>query len=220
MTLPSSGALSLSQLKTEFSGNSTISLSEYYKSGGNGFVPSTVPDAVVAASFGGSNSAQPGERYTSPAPQINTFGRLYTQTLWGDNNDTILVDRNFTVDKTGTYQYYAGYYVDNGFRSGTISLYVNGSLVRTHSFPNTYKNTSYPVIGQPGNPSNEVNTLSVSAGQVIRIVCNCATGDWCYAQVNVGGSSYDNSSVSLAVNENVPSSGVIKVTDFYGGRGT
>lgn len=219
MTLPSSGSISLSQLKTEFSGDSTISLSEYYKSGGNGFVPSTVPDAVVAASFGGSNSAQPPARASSPAPQINTFGRLYTQTLWGDNSIPILVDRNFTVDKTGTYQYYAGFYVDNGYRSGTISLYVNGSLIRTHSFPFTYKNTSYNFPG-PAFPSNAVNTLSVSAGQVIRIVCNCATGDWCNATVNVGGSTYNNSSVSLAVNENIPSSGVIKVTDFYGGRGT
>jgi len=220
MTLPSSGALSFSAIQGEFTGVNPISLSEYYKSGGNGYVPTTVPEAVVAASFGGSNSAQPSERYTSPAPQINTFGRLYTQLLWGDNNIPILVDRNFTVNKTGTYQYYAGYYVDNGYRSGTISFYVNGSLIRTHSFPNTFKSTSYPVIGQPGNPSNEVNTLSVSAGQVIRIVCNCATGDWCNAEVNVGGSSYNNAAVDTAVNSSIPTSGALSLSDYYGGRGT
>ena len=46
MTLPSSGTLSLSDLQTEFTGSNPISMSEYYKSGGNGYVPSTVAEAV------------------------------------------------------------------------------------------------------------------------------------------------------------------------------
>ena len=57
MTLPSSGTLSLSQIQTEFTGSNPISMSEYYKSGGNGYVPSTVAEAVTASSLGGSNSA-------------------------------------------------------------------------------------------------------------------------------------------------------------------
>ena len=57
MTLPSSGTLSLSDLQTEFTGSHPISMSEYYKSGGNGYVPSTVPETVTASSLGGSNSA-------------------------------------------------------------------------------------------------------------------------------------------------------------------
>ncbi len=50
MTLPSSGTLSLSDLQTEFTGSHPISMSEYYKSGGNGYVPSTVAEAVTASS--------------------------------------------------------------------------------------------------------------------------------------------------------------------------
>ena len=56
MTLPSSGALSLSQIQTEFAGSNPISMSEYYKSGNNGYVPATVPETVTASSLGGSNS--------------------------------------------------------------------------------------------------------------------------------------------------------------------
>ena len=32
----------MSELQTEFGGDNPISFSEYYKSGGNGYVPSTV----------------------------------------------------------------------------------------------------------------------------------------------------------------------------------
>ncbi len=76
MTLPSSGTLSLSDLQTEFTGSHPISMSEYYKSGGNGYVPSTVAEAVTASSLGGSNSTN----YRYPAiggydPQINTQSR-------------------------------------------------------------------------------------------------------------------------------------------------
>lgn len=83
MTLPSSGTLSLSDLQTEFTGSNPISMSEYYKSGGNGYVPSTVAEAVTASSLGGSNSTN--ARYPGIGgydPQINTFSRLYTQALW------------------------------------------------------------------------------------------------------------------------------------------
>ena len=211
MTLPGSGTLSLSQLKTEFSGDTSISLSEYYKGGGNNFVPSTVPDAVTASSLGGSNSPQPGARtpqFGGYVPQINTFSRLYTQALWGDNGSTITMDRNFTVNKTGTYQYYVGYYIE-GSGTASITMYANGSSVRSHSLYVGYNTTT-----------SAVNTLSLSAGQVIRFTGSAPSSGWAVIYVYVGGSSYSNSSVSLAVNGNVPTSGVIKVTDFYGGRAT
>ena len=145
MTLPSSGTLSLSDLQTEFTGSHPISMSEYYKSGGNGYVPSTVPETVTASSLGGSNSTN----YRYPAiggydPQINTFSRLYTQALWGDNGSTITMDRNFTVNKTGTYQYYAAYYIQ-GVASATVSMYANGSLIRTHTLSPAYNQTASAV---------------------------------------------------------------------------
>ncbi len=223
MTLPSSGTLSLSDLQTEFTGSHPISMSEYYKSGGNGYVPTTVPETVTASSLGGSNSAQPGERtpaFGGYVPQINTYGRLYTQALWGDNGSQITVDRTFTVSRTGTYQYYVSYYNSAGYRSGTMAIYVGGSLIRSYNFKDTYVNTSYFLPSGPAIASNDTNTLSVTAGQQIRIVCDCASGGWACAYVYVGGSSYNNAAVNTAVNSGIPTSGALDISDFYGGRGT
>ena len=209
MTLPGSGTLSMSQLQTEFGGTNPISFSEYYKSGGNGYVPSTVPDAVTASSLGGSNSAN--ARY--PAidgydPQINTQGRLYLQKLWGDNGSTITMDRNFTVNKTGSYQYYVGYYIQNAGGTANITMYANGSSVRSHSLYAANSTTS------------AINTLSLSAGQVIRFTGSAPSAGWAVIYLYVGGSSYQNSSVALTVNGNIPTSGTAKLSDYYGGRST
>ena len=209
MTLPASGTLSFSQIQTEFTGVNPISLSEYYKSGGNGYVPSTVPEAVTASNLGGSNS--PNFRYPAIGgydPQINTFSRLYTQALWGDNGSTITMDRNFTVNKTGTYQYYVAYFIQ-GIGSATVSMYANGSLVRTHTLSPPFNQTA-----------SAVDTLSLSAGQVIRMVGSGPSSGWAAIYVYVGGSSYNNSSIDVAVNPNIPTSGVLSISDYYGGRKT
>ena len=209
MTLPSSGTLSLSQIQTEFTGSNPISMSEYYKSGNNGYVPATVPETVTASSLGGSNSAN--RRYPGIGgydPQINTFSRLYTQALWGDNGSTITMDRNFTVNKTGTYQYYVGYYIQ-GSGTASITMYANGSSVRSHSLAVGYNTTT-----------SAVDTLSLSAGQVIRFTGTAPSSGWAVIYVYVGGSSYDNAAVDTAVNSSIPTSGALDISDFYGGRGS
>ena len=210
MTLPSSGTLSLSDLQTEFTGSHPISMSEYYKSGGNGYVPSTVPETVTASSLGGSNTYN--RRYPAIGgydPQINTQGRLYTQALWGDNGSTITMDRNFTVDKTGLYHYYVAYYIQ-GVGSSTVSMYANGSLVRTHTLSPGYNQTA-----------SATNTLPLSSGQVIRMVGTGPSSGWACIYVYVGGSSYSNAAVDTAVNSGIPVSGnALAISDFYGGRKT
>ena len=209
MTLPSSGTLSLSQIQTEFTGSNPISMSEYYKSGNNGYVPATVPETVTASSLGGSNSAN--RRYPGIGgydPQINTFSRLYTQALWGDNGSTITMDRNFTVNKTGTYQYYVGYYIQ-GSGTASITMYANGSSVRSHSLAVGYNTTT-----------SAVDTLSLSAGQVIRFTGTAPSSGWAVIYVYVGGSSYNNAAVDTAVNSSIPTSGALDISDFYGGRGS
>jgi len=207
MTLPASGTLSFSQIQTEFGGSNPISFSEYYKNGSN--VPTTVPEAVTASNLGGSNS--PNYRYPAIGgydPQINTFNRLYTQALWGDNGSTITMDRNFTVNKTGTYQYYVGYYIQ-GSGTANITMYANGSSVRSHSLVVGYNTTT-----------SAVNTLSLSAGQVIRFTGSAPSSGWAVIYVYVGGSSYNNAAVDTAVNANIPTSGVLSISDYYGGRKT
>lgn len=207
MTLPASGALSFANIQTEFGGSNPISLSEYYKNGSN--VPSTVSEAVTAASLGGSNSAN--ARYPAIGgydPQINTFSRLYTQALWGDNGSTITFDRNFTVNKTGTYSYYVAYYIQNATKTATHTLYVGGSQVATHSL--TAGNSTASATG----------TLSVTAGQTIRVTGTGGSAGWAAMTVHIGGSSSNNSSLSISVNANIPTSGIVNMSDYYGGRKT
>jgi len=205
MTLQSSGAISLANLATEFGDGVPYSMSEFYK--GGSLVPTTVPDAVTASNLGGTNSAN--YRYPGNGgydPQINTFSRLYTQALWGDNGSTITMDRNFTVNKTGTYNYYVGYYIQ-GSGTATVSMYVNGALIRTHSLPVGYNTTT-----------SATDTLSVSSGQVIRVAGSGPSSGWAVIYVYVGGSSYNNASIDLPVNASVPTSGVISLSNFYGAR--
>lgn len=204
MTLQSSGAISFSQVAAEFGDAAPHSLSEFYK---GGIVPTTVPDAVTASNLGGSNS--PNYRYPAIGgydPQINTFSRLYTQALWGDNGSTITMDRNFDVNKTGTYNYYVGYYIQ-GSGTATVTLYVAGSQVASHSLPVGYNTTT-----------SATGTLSVSANQTIRMVGSGPSSGWAVIYVYIGGSTYNNSSIDLPVNTSVPTSGIISLNNFYGAR--
>jgi hypothetical protein len=172
-------------------------------------VPSTVPDAVTASNLGGSNSAN--ARYPAIGgydPQINTFSRLYTQALWGDNGSVITFDRNFTVNKTGTYNYYVAWYIQNASRTATHTLYVGGTQVATH--PLTAGN----------NTASATGTLSVTSGQVIRVTGSGTSAGWAVMTVYIGGSTTNNSSIDLPVNTSVSTSGTISLSDFYGGRAT
>jgi hypothetical protein len=207
MTLQSSGAISLANLATEFTDSAPHSISEFYKNGS--LVPSTVPDAVTASNLGGSNSAN--ARYPAIGgydPQINTFSRLYTQALWGDNGSVITFDRNFTVNKTGTYNYYVAWYIQNASRTATHTLYVGGTQVATH--PLTAGNSTASATG----------TLSVTSGQVIRVTGSGTSAGWAAMTVYIGGSTTNNSSIDLPVNTSVSTSGTISLSDFYGGRAT
>jgi plastocyanin len=212
MALPASGTLSFSNLQTEFTGVNPISLSEYYKSGNNGYVPTTVPEVVTASSLTGSYA--PNARYPAISgydPQINTFSRLYTHALWGDNGSTGSMDMTFTVNKTGTYNYYFGWYIQGtNANSGTTIFYVNGSQQASHNLFTT-NNSTNSVTG----------TLTVSAGQSIRIYNGgFPSAGWSAHTVYIGGSSYNNSSIDLPVNANIPTSGVLSISDYYGGRKT
>jgi hypothetical protein len=168
-------------------------------------VPNTTSLAVTASSLGGSNSSN--RRYPAIGgydPQINTFGRLYTQALWGDNGSTITMDRNFTVNQTGTYNYYVAYYIQ-GVGSATVSMYANGSLVRSHTLSPGYNQTA-----------SASNTLSLGSGQVIRMVGSGPSSGWAAITVYVGGSTISNSSITVAGNTSVPANGALSLSDFYG----
>ena len=210
MALQTSGPISLWDIATEAGDTqSAATLTDYYK--GGVWFPATIAEAVTASNLGGSNSANARSSALGGInPQINTLSRLYSQALWGDNGSTISFDRNFTVDKTGTYNYYIAYYIENAQKTATFTFYVNGSQVATHSL----------TAGPSAVTTSTTGTLSVTAGQVIRVAGGGGSAGWAVCRVYIGGSTYNNASIDSPVNASVPTSGTISFTDFYGARKT
>ena len=210
MALQSSGPISINNIATEFGGTVPHAINEYYK--GGGLVPSTIPEAVTASSLTGSYA--PNARYPAIGgydPQINTFNRLYTHALWGDNGSTGSMDMSFNVNKTATYNYYFGWFIQNANTfSGNTYFYANGSLIATHNLYTTSNNTN-----------SVTGTLSLSAGQTIRVRNDgFPSAGWSAHTVYIGGSTYNNAFIDSAANANIPTSGVIAFNNFYNGTST
>jgi hypothetical protein len=210
MALQSSGPISINNIATEFGGTVPHAINEYYK--GGGLVPSTIPEAVTASSLTGSyapNKRQPA--ISGYDPQINSFNRLYTHALWGDNGSTGSMDMSFNVSKTGTYNYYFGWFIQNANTfSGNTYFYANGSLKATHNLYTTSNNTN-----------SVTGTLSLSAGQTIRVRNDgFPSAGWSAHTVYIGGSTYNNAFIDSAANANIPTSGVIAFNNFYNGTST
>ena len=207
MALQSSGPISINNIATEFGGTVPHAISEYYK--GGGLVPSTISEAVTASSLTGSYA--PNARYPAIGgydPQINTFNRLYTHALWGDNGSVGSMDMSFTVSKTGTYNYYFGWFIQNSnAASGNTYFYANGVLIATHNN-----------AGSNNNTVSVTGTLSLSAGQTIRVRNDgFPSAGWSAHTVRIGGSTYNNAFIDSAANTNIPTSGVISFNNFYDG---
>jgi len=209
MTLPSSGTLSLSDLQTEFTGSHPISMSEYYKSGGNGYVPSTVPELVTAASLAGSNSTnERGAQFGGYNPAINTTtpSGIYTHQLWADNGRTGSVNRTFTVNKTGTYNIYFGWYSYS--LTAPLTVQVNGS------------NVYYATLVSYNSTVSTTGTFTASSGDTIGIITSFPSSGWAGHYTYIGGNSYSSRNIDQAVNSGIPTSGALDISDFYGGRKT
>ena len=209
MTLPSSGTLSLSQIQTEFTGSNPISMSEYYKSGGNGYVPTTVPELVTAASLAGSNSTNlRGPQFGGYNPAINstTPSGIYTHQLWADNGSTGTVNRTFTVNKTGTYNIYFGWYSYS--LTAPLTVQVNGS------------NVYYATLTSYNSTVSNTGSFTASSGDTIGIITSFPSSGWSGHYTFIGGNSYSSRNIDIAVNSGIPTSGALDISDFYGGRKT
>ena len=209
MTLPSSGTLSLSDLQTEITGSHPISMSEYYKSGGNGYVPSTVPELVTAASLAGSNSTNlrtPQFGGYNPAINSTTPSGIYTHQLWADNGSTGTVNRTFTVNKTGTYNIYFGWYSYS--LTAPLTVQVNGS------------NVYYATLVSYNSTVSTTGTFTASSGDTIGIITSFPSSGWSGHYTYIGGNSYSSRNIDQAVNSGIPTSGALDISDFYGGRKT
>lgn len=109
MTLPSSGALSFSQIQGEFGGSNPISLSEYYRGG-----------PIV-----------PNHGNTSPIP---TSGSISVSNFYGTSAQApVPSSRTFTHQRGTLTQ---GVNIANGFRSGTFGGVSPNPIGQISSGPN------------------------------------------------------------------------------------
>jgi len=110
-------------------------------------------------------------------PSINTNNRLFNILLWGDNGNRGRYDGSFQVSHAGTYNYRVGYYHETYLRSGTFQFYVNGSLQETHTLSSS---TGW---------KNESGTLTLAAGDTVRVTINVDTVGWSGGQILFGGNT-------------------------------
>jgi hypothetical protein len=185
-------------------------MSEYYKSGGNGYVPTTVPELVTAASLAGSNSTNlRGPQFGGYNPAINstTPSGIYTHQLWADNGSTGTVNRTFTVNKTGTYNIYFGWYSYS--LTAPLTVQVNGS------------NVYYATLTSYNSTVSTSGTFTASSGDTIGIITSFPSSGWSGHYTYIGGNSSTSRNIDIAVNSGIPVSGnPLAISDFYGGRKT
>ena len=204
MALQASGAISISELATEFGDTVPNSLSEFYN--GGSLVPAIAYDPVTASNLAGSNSANlRTAQFGGYDPAINTTTPatcIYLHQLWADNGSTGTVNRTFVVDKTGTYSIYFGWY--SYALTAPLTVTVNGSQVY------------YSTLTSYNSTVSTTGTFSASAGDTIGIVTSFPSSGWAGHYTYIGGSSATSRSIEIAGNSSVPTSGALALSNFYG----
>jgi hypothetical protein len=207
MTLPSSGAISIQNLVTEFGGSAPHALTEYYR--GAGLVPSTKSQLVTASSTSSSQSGTVvrGVFEVNP-PTFNNTNSIMNYAIWADNGSTGSVNTSQVINVTGTYHIFLQAFQSTGDPgiSCTHTVSVNGSQVITQTFTQSGSDPQTP---------NVTLTFSASSGATITTTSSFQSRGFAAAYQTLMG---DNNSRSITVdaNQNVPTSGTISLTDFYG----
>ena len=136
MTLPSSGAISIGDLASEFGGSAPHSLSEYYR--GGGLVPSTKQSTVTATSTGYTQSGTNfrGVPFEQNPPIFNSGNNIMFAYIWADNGNTGNFTTTQQINVSGTYRLTCSTFLSTGDPGLTCShtVSVNGSQVGSVSF--------------------------------------------------------------------------------------
>jgi hypothetical protein len=208
MTLQASGAISFSDLQTEFGGSNPIGMDEYYKDGSyvsSGFTGtgdasslSTLLDQVGGRSTVFWRAAYGAGYY----PYINNNDRFYSHNFWTDGewtSGTAYLNTQFTLDQAGDYKVVLSGY--NTGASRTLAIYIDGVLKTTL----TSLGSSY--------------SFTLTGSAVIQLNSTMNTiGNYNAHQADVY-SSTNNRQISYTLNEDIPTSGVLSMDDFYNGQG-
>ena len=216
MVLPTSGALSLGQIATEYSDSQPNSMSEFYR--GGSLVPTTVSGSATQAApstngtyndFGGVTGLTL-VRATGTISGRQNYGNVYGTEVRGSSSQTSIL-----------------YNVGGGNFDGTLTVTSGSGNVRT------FTNGSQIGLSQPG-PWTAVRNGEDNASLFIDYTQSTLTYTFTNntgfdatiegTTVANGASSAINPSgdynISFTVNSNanVPTSGTIDFADFYGGR--
>ena len=208
MTLQTSGAISLADIAAEYGGTAPHSISEYYLGVG---APSTVVEQVTASSLGGSVSDVRGNYWGTPAT-LNSGNYLYVHNRWADNGGTGSGNTNWVVNKTGTYHYNTGYYIQNAYNRALYTWNIKAGDTGSYSQYTQYY-TPYTVNAGV----NVTGTIPLNAGDRVQCVVSWPSAGWASSSVYFYGNS-GSTSINVAANSSLPSSGTISVNQFYGGR--
>jgi hypothetical protein len=208
MTLPSSGAISIGDLASEFGGSAPHSLSEYYR--GGGLVPSTKQSTVTATSTGSTQSGTTfrGVPFEQNPPIFNSGNNIMFAYIWADNGNTGNFTTTQQINVSGTYRLTCSTFLSTGDPGLTCShtVSVNGSQVGSVSFSQSGSD--------PQTPS-QVLSFSASSGQTITTSCTWGSRGFAAGLQTLNGDAGQRY-ITVDSNTGVPSSGLITLEDFYG----
>ena len=243
MTLQTSGPISLANLASEFGGTVPHSLSEYYKSAVNGYVPGTTISYTA-------REPSSGDIYSDVEPLSYWgvwgwpgAGGVY----WNGTQITVLIDAStsYTVggityyrgtfrtggtDKNGAYAYYGVYREVS--REPATGEYYNGAL---QDGADNYWGTSKSSLGGTGKISViRWNNTTLLSNALSENTTSWVSGNMAYFRgafqvdnyIYKGGyieseyAIYRTGYSEVVMNTNIPTSGAISLGQFYGGRKT
>ena len=201
MTLQASGTISMDNIRTEFGDTGSIALSQCYRGG------SIVPSTLEGLAFAGSTSATSNNSGRGGVDQGFSFNSssLFRYSLWSDNGAVNVQSWSFTVDVTGTYNYYFGYYYggSGNTSTATIVLAKNGTNTLNQGLSSNDSTNSYS------------GSCAATAGDTITGSFSGSSNGWSSNTFQFGGNNSNTRIITVGVNASVPTSGAIDLQDFY-----